>query len=177
MDVTTPDRWAADAVLVEGFAAADPTAFHYGDRWWLAACPIGEGQYYNLFLWYADALHGPWHPHPGNPVKSDVRSARSAGNPFTVNGVLYRPAQDCSEGYGRRVTINAVERLTPMAFRERVVAVLEPERNCPLPHGIHTLATASGIAVIDGRRDFFDPFKQIKKQLLARVVRARGRRA
>lgn len=169
-------QWLEDTVLVHNFAAADPTVFQHAGRWWLAACPIGEGQYHSLHLWYADDLRGPWRPHSANPVKMDVRSARSAGNPFVHADVLYRPAQDCSDGYGRRVIINAIDTLTPHEFREHPVATLEPDPHGPLPHGIHTLATAPGIAIVDGRRDFFDPFKQFKKQVLARILSRRAGR-
>src|SRR5213596_456309 len=55
---------------------------------------------------------GPWRPHPGNPVKVDVRSSRPAGGPFLFGGNLYRPAQDCSRTYGGGITINRVTHLS-----------------------------------------------------------------
>jgi hypothetical protein len=166
-----PDKWTLDRVLVENFPAVDPTVFEHQGRWWLAATSAADGPDYNLFLWFADSPLGPWTPHANNPVKCDVRSARPAGTPFVVDGVLYRPAQDCSDGYGRRLAINAVEVLTPTRFRERLVKVIEPDPAGPFPHGIHTLSSLENVTLVDGRRDFIEPLKQIKKQLIAPLVR------
>jgi len=61
-----------------------------------------DGPLTKLRVWFADDLLGSWCPHPGNPVKPDIRSARPAGTPFVHDGALYRPAQDCSRTYGAR---------------------------------------------------------------------------
>ena len=37
-----------------------------------------------LHLYSAPGILGPWKPHPRNPVKSDVRSARPAGRVYHV---------------------------------------------------------------------------------------------
>ncbi|MFX8406684.1 hypothetical protein ABTL65_19795, partial [Acinetobacter baumannii] len=74
----------------------DATVFRWGEYWWMTAATdaAGVGVGSELNAWFASDLLGPWHAHPGNPVKIDVRSARPAGTPFVVDGVLYRPAQD-----------------------------------------------------------------------------------
>ncbi|HEX3846152.1 MAG TPA: hypothetical protein VHV81_02125, partial [Steroidobacteraceae bacterium] len=113
-----PDVWRKTATLVEGCAFADATLFEYEGRWWMAASDVADkGANSELHLWYAAAPEGPWQPHPGNPVKIDIRSARPAGTPFWVQGVLYRPAQDCSSTYGARVSINRILALSPLEFR------------------------------------------------------------
>lgn len=173
--VATP-RWTLHAILIDNVKAYDPTIFQHGERWWLAATLGNDGPYHNLHLWHAPSLTGPWTPHANNPVKCDVRSARSAGTPFVVDGTLYRPAQDCSEGYGRRIAINVVHSLSPLVFRESVVAVLRPAPASPFPDGMHTLCIADGCTLVDGRRDFFDPFKLLIKLLIAPAVRRIRRR-
>ena len=76
---------------------------------------------------HAPSLEGPWHPHPRNPIVSDVRGARPAG-PFIHDGDrLLRPAQDCSGRYGRAVVFKEVLELSPTDYREVEVARLEPD--------------------------------------------------
>jgi len=151
-----PTRWAKVATLVEDFAALDSTVFHYGGRWWLTCGDYERGNA-DLFLFFAPALLGPWVPHPGNPVKTDARSARPAGTPFVHEGVLYRPAQDCSRVYGGRVVINRVTCLTPTAFAEEPVAMVEPDPCGPFPAGLHTLSGVGDVTLIDGKRTAFIP--------------------
>ena len=78
-----PDRWTKAATLVRGRGLVDATVFQYEFRWWLAACELADkGANSELHLWFAESLRGPWEAHPGNPVKTDVRSSRPAGTPF-----------------------------------------------------------------------------------------------
>jgi len=153
-----PDRWTKVATLVTGAAIVDATLFHHGEHWWLAGSEVASfGANCELHLWYAPSITGPWCAHPGNPVKVDIRSARPAGTPFVEDGVLYRPAQDCSRTYGARVIINRVLTLTPLAFREEAFVPVEPDRTGPYPSGLHTLSQVGETTLIDGKRFIFVP--------------------
>ena len=70
-------------------------------------------------------------------------------------GRLYRPAQDCSEVYGQRIVINEVLALSPADFEERIVAVVEPDKNGPYPDGLHTLSSFGDMTLVDGKREQF----------------------
>lgn len=153
-----PDRWRRIATLIEGIPLIDVTPFRYGDRWWLgASLPMSRGANCELHLYHADSLAGPWQPHAANPVKVDVRSARPGGTPFWKDGCLYRPAQDCSATYGRRVVINRIRRLTPLAFEEEPVAVVDPPTTGPYTIGLHTVSTLGDRTLIDAKRHVFAP--------------------
>ena len=89
--------WSHHDVILHDFPAVDPTIIRHGGHWWLFCTSRDDYPQAKLFLWRAPDLTGPWEPHPGNPVKVDVRSSRPAGTPFEFEGQLYRPAQDCSE--------------------------------------------------------------------------------
>ena len=159
-----PDQWVKVAKLIEGVSIVDPTLFRHEERWWLAGSePTAKGASCELHLWYAKALEGPWVPHTQNPVKIDVRSARPGGTPFYEDGVLYRPAQDCSRTYGGRIVINRVLALTPTAFCETQAAIIEPDPMGPYPDGLHTLSKVGDITLIDGNRFIFSPaeFKRV----------------
>lgn len=164
-----PDHWEAEAMLLEGFPAVDATVFQHEGLWWLFATMSERGHESTLYLWHAPALHGPWTPHLGNPVKTDVRSSRPAGMPFVVNGALYRPAQDCSRVYGGAVKLLRITELNPSRFAEEVVGTVGPWRDTAYPAGLHTLTGWGDRTLVDAKRLRFAP------AALMQVVRYYGR--
>jgi hypothetical protein len=154
--VEPPHRWEKVATLLRDVPAVDCSVFRHGGRWWIAGTRQDRGQNLNLHLWHAPALLGPWEPHAANPVKTDIRGARSGGTPFVHEGGLYRPAQDCSGGYGRRLVLQRVARLTPEEFREEPARVLDPVPG-PYLEGIHTLSAVGARTLLDGKRSRFKP--------------------
>ena len=150
-----PRAWTKAGVLVNDFGGVDPTVFRHDGRWWLMATPRGREADTTLWIWHAPELAGPWTPHLRNPVKTDVRSARPGGALFVVDGVVYRPAQDCSRRYGWRIVIQRVTSLTPSEFLEEPVAVLEASRRSGFPLGRHTLTPVGDVVLIDGHRAVF----------------------
>ena len=123
-----PDQWEPVCTLAD-MALYDPTLLQHDGCWWLFGTHAepGESQDDELHLFHADALRGPWHAHPRNPVVSDVRGARPAGPIIRDDGRLVRPAQDCSGRYGRAVVFKEVLELSPFRYREVEVARLEPD--------------------------------------------------
>jgi hypothetical protein len=153
-----PGQWRKLATLVSDTAAVDATPFRHGGSWWLAASmPAPKGANCELHLWYASAITGPWQAHPGNPVKVDVRSCRPGGTPFVHEGVLYRPAQDCSTAYGARTIINRVVTLTPTSFHEEFAVAVDPDPAGPYPDGLHTVSAVGGLTLIDAKCTRFVP--------------------
>jgi hypothetical protein len=69
-----------------------------------------------------------------------------------VDGVLYRPAQDCASTYGGAITINRIESLSPERFEEVPVASVEPDPDSAFPDGVHTLVVGDRRVYIDGKR-------------------------
>ena len=147
-----PTEWVKETTIVPGVAGLDATPFQYEGKWWLTYTDEERGASDNLLIWHSDDLFGPWKPHSGNPVKLGARSSRPAGTPFIHEGHLYRPAQDCSITYGGRIIINRVLTLSPSKFKEEEVAVIEPLRNGPYPHGIHTVSAIGNMTLVDGKR-------------------------
>jgi hypothetical protein len=145
-----------ERTMLKGIAVVDPTVFWHAGRWWLFGTDAEEGDDFKLYAYYAHGLAEEWLPHMLNPLKCDVTSARPAGTPYSRNGVLYRPAQDCSRTYGRAVVINCVTELAPDRFAEHVVARIEPETSGPYPHGFHTINIGEAFCVVDGKRTVTD---------------------
>lgn len=147
-----PRGWRRAATMLPDFPAVDASVVRIDDRWWMFATSAARGPNHSLFIWHAPALTGPWTAHEGNPVKTDVRSARPGGTPFVIDGVLYRPSQDCADGYGAKLTICRVDTLTTTAFSETPVATLPPPAGSPQPDGFHTLSAAGRYTLVDGKR-------------------------
>jgi hypothetical protein len=149
----TGGDWVRSATVLEDVPVIDPTIFWNSDRWWVFGGQGGEMNNTKLYAWHSKALAGPWLPHIANPIKTDVRSSRPAGAPFVHAGQLYRPAQDCSTGYGAAISINRLVVLTPEQFEEETVASIRPDPNGKYPTGLHTVSGAGDWTVIDGSRD------------------------
>jgi hypothetical protein len=147
-----PDRWRADRILLQSFAGTDATLCHHDGRWWMFAGDHHDQDETKLFIFHAMDFFGPWAPHALNPVKSDLRSARSAGPLFEHEGALYRPAQDCSRAYGGAIALNRIRVLSPTEFVEETVRVLAPDPQGPYPDGLHTLTGIGNVTLVDGKR-------------------------
>ena len=144
-----------DQILIDHIDAVDPTLINFNDKWWLF---FTLRKYCNthLYLYSADEMYGEYKPHPMNPVKMDIRSARPAGLPFIHEGQLYRPAQDCSESYGKRIAINKVTRLSELEYEEEVESYFGPIKQSKYPKGVHTVFGLGKYTLVDAKRYKFD---------------------
>lgn len=71
-----------------------------------------------------------------------------------LDGVLHRPAQDCTRKYGRRVSVVRVNVIDERRYDEETVAVIEPPRGT-YGRGLHTMSAIGDSTLVDGlRRDF-----------------------
>lgn len=159
-----PHRWEKERVLFEG-PVVDTTPVEKDGVWYFFATIIVPGtEAVSLHLFTADSLTGAWKLHPASPLSNDVRDARGAGRMFSRDGVLYRPAQDCSGTYGRAIRLYRVEELTPETYRETFVAEVGPQdvpRFAGMPaEGIHTYDRAGSIEVIDAK--FALPVEEVR---------------
>ncbi len=150
--VAWPDRWERRSTLVRGIAALDPTVTRIDDTWWMALTSFDVGHTTALYLFHSRRLDGPWLPHPMNPISFRNPHARGAGRWLHLQGGMYRPAQNCEERYGAGVIVNRVKTLTGDVFEEEPVAQLQPRPSWAFNAGLHTLAAAGSVTVVDGCR-------------------------
>jgi hypothetical protein len=159
------EQWVLSGQIMLNQPAVDPTLWRGTDRWWLFCGLRDEAPDERLHLFYADQPAGPWSPHPENPIKIDAASSRPAGPLFRANGVLIRPAQDCSKTYGGAVVLNVVSRLDSEGYSETALRRLEPTGR-EYPHGLHTICPAGSFTLIDGKRWSFRPLELLSRPLL-----------
>jgi hypothetical protein len=147
-----PLHWQRVADLLDGCTCVDPTLHRHDGRWYLFVniAESGGSTCDELFLFVADALAGPYRPHPANPIVADVRRARPAGRLFSHDGRLIRPAQDCAPSYGAAIAFNEVLELDPDHYRERPLGRLDASWAAGLD-GCHTYSAIPGLEVLDAR--------------------------
>ena len=94
-----------------------------------------------------------------------------------VDGVLHRPAQDCSDSYGGGVVIARIDELSPTSYRETIVRRLDAKQFGRWCDGVHTVSFARGRIVLDGKRVYHDFRKapRLLKKIREAARRLRGR--
>lgn len=149
--VEFPHHWERHAVILSGVEAADATIVSHNNRLWMfAVVRNGTGGYSDtLCIYHSDSLFGPWEPHDANPVLVDDRTARPAGRMVMRDNQLWRPVQDCRNGYGAGLGLAQVTMLDESHFEQRVDTVLYPDSRWP-GRKLHTLNRSGSLETIDG---------------------------
>jgi len=148
-----PYTWQFEKYIMKDVSATDTTLFRHNDRWWLFTTLDQTGSVSGgsteLFLFYSDnPLSDNWIGHPLNPVVSDERSARCAGNLFIDDSEIYRPSQDCSMRYGRGLNFNRVTLLNEREYNEVLTEAVKPDWDNKLK-GVHTFNFDGNFTIID----------------------------
>jgi hypothetical protein len=126
-----PYKWARKKNLIKNINANDTTVFYYNSTWWLFTSIGTETSQANanLTIFFSNSLlAGDWISHPKNPVSIKLCNSRMAGNVFSKNGKLFRPAQNCQADYGKEVNINEIIELGPFSYKEKLTATIKPEK-------------------------------------------------
>jgi hypothetical protein len=170
--IDAPYRWELVGTLIGDVAACDSTIVRRDGRWWLFFTDKARDVNLNLFAYYADDLAGPWQPHLANPVKTDICSARPAGKPFEVDGVLYRPGQDCAASYGKAIAFSRIVKLTPHEYREELVSTFDSRATGVQTDGTHTISFAQNFAAIDAKQTVWAPPGLVLQRVRRQFTRA-----
>jgi len=149
--VEFPGKWQRESELLTNIEAADATIFRHDGRFWMTSVVRdGIGGYSDtLAIHYADDLFGPWTEHAARPVLVDSRVARPAGAVVKYKDALWRPVQDCSNGYGKRLGLARIDVLTPQEFSQTVTTFIGPGAHWP-GNRLHTLNRYGTLECIDG---------------------------
>jgi hypothetical protein len=151
--VDFPLVWRREGILLDKLIASDATLIAHSDRLWLfvgVAAPNAT-KLDELHLFMAPALLGPWHPHPRNPIVSDVRCARPAGAIQRWGSRLVRPGQDGSRRYGGAISFRAIDTLSVAEYAEHEIARLDPS-DLGAARATHTYASDGRFEAVDLRR-------------------------
>lgn len=146
----------------------DATILRYNNKYWIFAIIAEAATGYTMHVFFSDHLLGPYTAHKNNPVKDGFDGTRSAGNFIEVDGVIYRPAQNCMNSYGESMTIYKLTELNENSICEEpylTISMNEKDGNNLGMHSIHTLNHVGNLLVVDGEQWTFAPFTQLKKYI------------
>ncbi|MGM0414221.1 MAG: glucosamine inositolphosphorylceramide transferase family protein [Bacillota bacterium] len=112
-----PYSWKPVTELLTGKRYRDSSLLWNNGLWWL----FTTWDDINLHLYYNDDLFGNrWQKHRASPIAKG-RYARPAGRILNYKGRLFRPAQDPLPGYGSRVMLNQIQKLTIDEYKEDLI--------------------------------------------------------
>ena len=155
-----PGEWVRVKDLFSG-THADPSIFHFGDRWWMFTCPLPY-QHDTLCLYSAADPASTWTEHPLSPlIRGNRQIARPGGRVLVRDRTLLRFTQDCYPTYGRQLRAFAITELTATTYKEHEVAespVLSATGRGWNASGMHHVdahqdGDASWLACVDGLVD------------------------
>lgn len=172
-----PDRWSAAGSIELDHVPIDATPLFHEGLWWLFYTPATtrQAKVGALHLAYAERLAGPWTPHPGNPVRRDPSSSRPGGTPILVGGEWVLPMQDCTRTYGGAIRALHIHQLSPDRFEATAgEAIAPPAAFAPYVKGLHTLAAAGEVTLVDAKRLHLSP-ATLALDLRKRLGKARRR--
>ena len=148
-----PDSWTYLKPLIGNLKGIDSTPFEFNGKWWMFSSIKDKNPKQNLNLFFSDGLKEKWTPHPLNPVKTNITSARCAGTIFTFKNILYRPSMDYSEKIEGKITLNKIIKLSETEFEEVFVKQITPPTESEFRDKIHTLSELGEITLIDGCKE------------------------
>jgi hypothetical protein len=142
-----PATWVREATLLEG-RFVDTTIWQHEGLWWLMTTRAEpDSRAGCLFLFYSESLTGEWKFHPSNPISTDIRKNRGAGNVFLANRQLIRPSQSCSPIYGYSFSFNEITELSKERYSEKQLRTITPWNGLC---AVHTYSRAGKVELIDG---------------------------
>lgn len=74
-----------------------------------------------LELYFSPNFDGNFIEHPLSPIVQNLKYGRNGGSLFFVGDRLYRPAQNCANGYGNDLGILEVDKISPQEYKEHIV--------------------------------------------------------
>lgn len=140
-----PYRWTLDRVALQDIEISDATAFEMAGAWWLTGATNEPGTSMRdcLSLFSGPGPLGPWTLSGGGPVLIDASAARPAGHVFRHGYEVWRPAQDCTQGYGSGLALCRIDDIGLGTLHQTVMRRWKP------PGGMHTFNASERLAAID----------------------------
>ena len=131
-----PKKWKKKAVIIKG-KYVDSSLFRKNGMYYIVTTP--DDRTSHAELWCATSLTGMWERHPAsNGVLSSLSFRRNGGMIYEDAGHIYRIAQDCDGGYGRRLYRVSVMELSTSSYSEGSPVLLQDAISWVQPEMHHT---------------------------------------
>ena len=138
--------------LLKKINTVDSLLIHHDKFWWIFTnikTSYEDFHAKNLSIFYSkNFLTDDFIPHRDNPVVTNPKSARNAGNFIKKNDTLYRVSQDCSDYYGRSILISEIRSFSKETYLEKNKINIYPP---PGYIGFHTYNLDNDIIIADAK--------------------------
>ena len=166
--VEFPNRWQKVAKLAEGIFL-DSTVFCYDEKYYLLTYEYNNGKY-ELSMWNLDIDAGVVQKKDMVEYRSNI--ARPAGSVVEEDGILYRPAQNCSRMYGEEIIWYKIDGLKQGRYKEEKDHCTRANDLCGEFQRTHTYNRDSKYEVVDFFKEKFSltrPAKLILKKAKQKI--------
>jgi hypothetical protein len=161
-----PSEWRRSKTLLHDQNLSDVAVFVVDEVVYLLG---NDGN--NVKIFFSKNLDKDlFQPHPKNPSYF-LSHARPAGNPFFLNGEVYRATQICAPSYGYGMNIYKIEYLSVENFIESLCFTITPDW-FPELTGCHTLNIIDDALITDGRLRINSPHQRLTQSLQGGVYRS-----
>lgn len=148
--ISFPFEWKFEMNLIQNIKLIDSVWIFYNNLYWIFANKIEDFEHDNnerLYIYYSEKLlSNNWVSHCQNPVITDFKTARNAGNIFIENNKIFRPSQNCTNGYGNNIVINEITELSILNYSEKKFDEVFASKNY---EGTHTYNKTNNYQVAD----------------------------
>ena len=148
-----PYVWRLYSTAFNGEIVADPTIFLFDKKLWLFINKTKKklsNLNKDLYIYQIDSLKlKKITEHKKNPVISNFKGGRNAGNIFKLNGKIYRPSQinKCKK-YGYGLQISEIIKLNINTYFEKKEKIILPNFLKNLK-GTHHISKSGRLSIID----------------------------
>ena len=164
-----PYEWQKKQTLIDNIQAVDSTLLKTSDAWYLFTNEKVKGADFDdeLIIYKSNDLFTQAFTRLyEQPVISDVKNARMAGNFIQRNGEIFRVSQNCGKRYGYKTNINKVLQIEN-GYKEEFVETMKPSQGAL---GQHTFNQDHDIMVVDMEIPRFD-FYSINRFIGGNIIR------
>lgn len=149
IDRTHKNVVSKETILEEG--TIDAVLYNNSDGDWMLT---GKKKIPSTELYiYKKNSEDKYIPCGEQPVLSDNRHARGAGDFFMWKGKLYRPVQDCKGRYGRQTKIMEIMEIGENRYCTKEHITLNSFDNPPYNETMHTFNVYENCILVDGSKD------------------------
>lgn len=106
--------------LLEGKEYVDSSIVYHDGLFYLFTTEKNDQYKYSQRLFVSTSLKGTYKEHPCSPIFKGGEYGRNAGSIIKREDTLFRPTQDCTDGYGNNVSLMKIILLTPSEYKEEV---------------------------------------------------------
>ncbi len=150
-----PYKWTHVRTLISDIEASDSTLLSYQNKFWLFTSIKKSNsedwkEWNELHLFFADRLDGQWTAHPQNPINTDLATSRMGGRITKSDNKLIRPAQNCLQRYGHKISMLEILTLSETTYKEHLIETISSTQKNIL--GIHHTDSTEKFRVLDGEK-------------------------